>query len=54
MDNYLLHMGKTQMLQAWNSVDFNQYEGILGTVLFGKINQFYSELQKVDIDIVNI
>lgn len=52
MESYLLHMGKTQMLQAWNAVDFDQYRGILGPAFHDKIKQLYAELEKVDVDTI--
>lgn len=52
MESYLLHMGKTQMLQAWNTVDFDQYRDILGSAFHDKIKQLYAELEKVDVDTI--
>ena len=50
MEIYLLHMGKTQMLQAWNNVDFDQYREILGSDFHDKIKQLYANLEAVDVD----
>ena len=50
MESYLLHMGKTQMIQAWNVADFDQYRNILGDVFHDKIKQFYAVLESTDID----
>lgn len=50
MESYLLHMGKTQMIQAWNVADFDQYRSILGDVFHDKIKKFYIALESTDID----
>lgn len=52
METYLLHMGKTQMLQAWNNVDFDQYREILGNDFHDKIKQLYAKLESVDVDAI--